>query len=148
MNMFSEGAERNKALGIWGGISAAGATVGVLAGGLLTRYAGRPYIFYLNVPIGAAALMLARRVVPESRLASARRRYDPLGAITVTGALVILVYAISQAPTVGWTTTRTIVLLAVSGTSLAASRGAGQIAFPARRLLSGHLNVPLWTCAG
>ena len=101
MNMFSEGAERNKALGIWGGIGAAGATVGVLAGGVLTRYAGWQYIFYLNVPIGAAALLLARRVVPESRLRGARRRYDPLGAVTVTGALVMLVYAISQAPPSG-----------------------------------------------
>src|SRR5499427_9539789 len=118
MNMFSEGAERNKALGIWGGIGAAGATVGVLAGGLLTRYAGWPYIFYLNVPIGVAALLLARRVVPESRLAGARRRYDPLGAITVTGALVILVYAISQAPMVGWTAVRTIALLAASAALL------------------------------
>src|SRR6516165_10214693 len=118
MNMFSEGAERNKALGIWGGIGAAGATVGVLAGGLLTRYAGWQYVFYLNVPIGAAALILARRVVPESRLASARRRYDPLGAITVTSALVILVYAISQAPTVGWAATRTITLLAASAALL------------------------------
>jgi MFS family permease len=98
MNMFAEGAERNKALGIWGGIGAAGATIGVLAGGLLTRYAGWQYIFYLNVPIGAAALLLARRVVPESRLAGARRSYDMLGAVTVTGALVMLVYAISQAP--------------------------------------------------
>src|SRR5262252_6133957 len=119
MNMFSEGAERNKALGIWGGIGAAGATVGVLAGGLLTRYAGWPYIFYLNVPIGAATLMLTRRVVPESRLASARRRYDPVGAITVTGALVILVYAISQAPTVGWAAIRTLALLATSAALLA-----------------------------
>ena len=64
MNMFGEGAERNKALGIWGGIGASGATVGLLAGGLLTRYAGWPYIFFLNVPIGAVALLLARRVVP------------------------------------------------------------------------------------
>jgi len=119
MNMFSEGAERNKALGIWGGIAATGATVGLLAGGLLTRYAGWPYIFYLNVPIGAAALLLARRVVPESRLASARRRYDMLGAVTVTGALVMLVYAISQAPTVGWTAVRTLALLAASAALLA-----------------------------
>ena len=119
MNMFSEGAERNKALGIWGGIGAAGATIGVLAGGLLTRYAGWQYIFYLNVPIGAAALLLARRVVPESRLASARRRYDMLGAVTVTGALVMLVYAISQAPTVGWTAVRTLALLAASAALLA-----------------------------
>ena len=119
MNMFGEGAERNKALGIWGGIGAAGATIGVLAGGLLTRYAGWQYIFYLNVPIGAAALLLARRVVPESRLASADRRYDMLGAVTVTGALVLLVYAISQAPTVGWTAVRTLALLAASAALLA-----------------------------
>jgi MFS family permease len=119
MNMFREGADRNKALGIWGGIGAAGATIGVLAGGLLTRYAGWQYIFYLNVPIGAAALLLARRVVPESRLRSARRRYDVLGAVTVTGALVMLVYAISQAPTVGWTAIRTLALLAASAALLA-----------------------------
>jgi EmrB/QacA subfamily drug resistance transporter len=119
MNMFPEGAERNKALGIWGGIGAAAATVGLLAGGLLTRYAGWPYIFYLNVPIGAAALLLARPVVPESRLASARRRYDPLGAVSVTGALVMLVYAISQAPAVGWTAIRTLALLAASAALLA-----------------------------
>jgi EmrB/QacA subfamily drug resistance transporter len=119
MNMFAEGAERNKALGIWGGIGAAGATIGVLAGGLLTRYAGWQYIFYLNVPIGAAALLLARRVVPESRLAGARRSYDMLGAVTVTGALVMLVYAISQAPTVGWASVRTLALLAASAALLA-----------------------------
>jgi EmrB/QacA subfamily drug resistance transporter len=118
MNMFSEGAERNKALGIWGGIAAVAASVGLLAGGLLTRYAGWPYIFYLNVPIGAAALLLTRRVVPESRLRNARRRYDPLGAITVTGALIIGVYALSQAPTTGWTATRTLTLLAVSAALL------------------------------
>ncbi|HEY3954879.1 MAG TPA: MFS transporter [Streptosporangiaceae bacterium] len=119
MNMFREGAERNKALGIWGGIGAAGATIGVVAGGLLTRYAGWQYIFYLNVPIGAAALLLTRRVVPESRLAGTRRSYDPLGAVTVTGALVVCVYAISQAPAAGWTATRTLALLAASAALLA-----------------------------
>ncbi|MCW2918242.1 MAG: major facilitator superfamily 1 [Actinomycetia bacterium] len=120
MNMFTEGAERNKALGLWGAIGASGATVGVLAGGVLTRYAGWPYIFYLNVVVGGAALLLTRRVVPESRLRGARRRYDPLGAITVTSALVIMVYAISQAPTVGWTAPRTVALLALSAALLAA----------------------------
>ena len=119
MNMFSEGAERNKALGIWGGIGAAAATAGLLAGGVLTRYAGWQYIFYLNVPIGAAALLLARRVVPESRLRGARRSYDPLGAVTVTGGLVMLVYAISQAPAVGWTAPRTLVPLAAAAALLA-----------------------------
>jgi EmrB/QacA subfamily drug resistance transporter len=111
MNMFPEGAERNKALGLWGAIGASGATVGVLAGGVLTRYAGWPYIFYLNVAVGGAALLLTRRVVPESRLRDARRRYDPLGAVTVTGALLLLVYAISQAPTVGWAAARTLAML-------------------------------------
>ena len=107
MNMFTEGAERNKALGIWGGIGAGGATVGVLAGGLLTRYVGWEYIFFLNVPIGAAVLALARRVVPESRSTARQRRYDPLGALTGTGGLVALVYAISQAPQVGWASAQT-----------------------------------------
>jgi len=120
MNMFPEGAERNKALGVWGAIGASGATVGLIAGGLLTRYAGWQYIFFLNVPIGAAALLLAPRVVPESRLATARRRYDPFGAVAVTGGLSLLVYAISTAPQVGWGTARTIALLAVSAALLAA----------------------------
>jgi MFS family permease len=77
MNMFPEGAERNKALGLWGGIGAGGATIGLITGGLLTRYAGWEYIFFLNVPIGIAALLLAPRIIPESRLVSARRRFDP-----------------------------------------------------------------------
>ena len=114
MNMFPEGAERNKALGLWGAVGASGATVGVLAGGLLTRYAGWEYIFFLNVPIGAVALLLTRRVVPESRIAAERRRYDPFGAVSVTGGLLLLVYAISNAPNVGWETARTISLLAAS----------------------------------
>jgi EmrB/QacA subfamily drug resistance transporter len=120
MNVFSEGAERNKALGIWGGIGAAGATFGVIMGGLLTRYVGWQYIFFLNVPIGGAALLLARRVVPESRLEVVRRRFDALGAATVTGALLLLVYAISTAPQVGWSTTRTASLLAASAAALVA----------------------------
>jgi EmrB/QacA subfamily drug resistance transporter len=118
MNMFPEGTERNKALGAWGALGATGATIGLLAGGALTRYAGWQYIFYLNVPIGAAVLLLTRRVVPESKRGDARRRYDPLGAITVTGALVMLVYAISRAPAVGWTATRTLALLAASAVLL------------------------------
>jgi MFS family permease len=120
MNMFPEGAERNKALGVWGAIGASGATVGLIAGALLTRYAGWQYIFFLNVPIGAAALLLAPRVVPESRLATARRRYDPFGAVTVTGGLSLLVYAISSAPQAGWDSARTVTLLAVAVALLAA----------------------------
>src|SRR6202020_3071476 len=98
MNIFEEDAERNKALGIWGGLGALGATVGRIAGGLLTRYLGWQYIFFLNVPIGATALALARRIVPESRLDTTRRRFDAAGALAGTSGLVLLVHAISQAP--------------------------------------------------
>jgi EmrB/QacA subfamily drug resistance transporter len=114
MNMFTEGAERNKALGAWGAIGAFGATFGLITGGLLTRYAGWEYIFFLNVPVGASALLLAPRIVPESRLRSARRRFDPLGAVAVTGGLLLLVYAISNAPQAGWGSVRTVMLLALS----------------------------------
>src|SRR5262249_35053914 len=101
-NLFSEGADRNKTLGAWGAIGGTAATVGLITGGLVTRYVGWEYIFFLNVPIGLAALLLAPRIVPESRLVGLRRRFDPLGAVTVTGALLALVYAISNAPQVGW----------------------------------------------
>jgi EmrB/QacA subfamily drug resistance transporter len=119
MNMFEEGAERNKALGLWGGLGAAGATVGLIAGGLLTRYAGWQYIFFLNVPIGATALLLAPRIVPESRLAAERRQFDLAGAATGTAGLVLLVDAISQAPQYGWGAARTLALFAGSVALLA-----------------------------
>ena len=118
MNIFEEGAERNKALGIWGAIAASGATVGLVAGGLLTRYAGWQYIFYLNVPIAVAALLLTPRIVPESRLTTARPRFDALGAVVGTGGIVALVYAISQAPQYGWAATRTVAVLAAAAALL------------------------------
>jgi EmrB/QacA subfamily drug resistance transporter len=120
MNMFAEGAERNKALGIWGGLGAGGATVGLIAGGFLTRYAGWQYIFYVNVPIGVTLLALVPRLVPDSRLITERRRFDAAGATAGTGGLVLLVDAISQAPQYGWGATRTIILLAAAVALLAA----------------------------
>ncbi len=119
-NMFAEGAERNKALGIWGALAALGATAGLVFGGLLTRFAGWQYIFWLNVPVGVVSLLLIRGVVPETRVDSARRRYDPLGAVTVTGALVLLAYAIAQAPRVGWGQPRTIAELGIGAALLGA----------------------------
>ena len=123
MNMFQEGAERNKALGIWGGLGATAGTTGLIAGGILTKYAGWQSIFYLNVPIGVVALALAPRIIPDSRLATTGRRFDVLGAIAGTGGLVLLVDAISQAPQYGWGATRTIVLLAASVAVLIAFLG-------------------------
>jgi EmrB/QacA subfamily drug resistance transporter len=120
MNMFEEGAERNKALGIWGALGATGATFGLMTGGLLTRYAGWQYIFYLNVPIGVAALALAPRIVPDSRITTRRRRFDAFGAVAGTGGLVLLVYAVAQAPQYGWGAGRTVGVLAASAALLAA----------------------------
>jgi len=117
-NIFEEGAERNKALGIWGVLGAGGATAGIILGGLLTRYAGWQYVFFINVPVGATVLVLAGRLVPESRLDDAGRRYDALGALTATAGLVMLVYAISQAPVYGWGAARTVALLAGSAVLL------------------------------
>jgi len=123
---FTEGAERNKALGIWGALGGSGAAVGVLLGGILTKYAGWEWIFFVNVPVGALLAALAPRIVRESRVDAAERHYDPFGAITITSGLVLLVYAISRAPFVGWVTPRTILLLiaavALIGTFLAIER--------------------------
>jgi EmrB/QacA subfamily drug resistance transporter len=117
MNMFEEGADRNRALGAWGAIAAGGATVGVITGGLIVRYLSWRYIFFLNVPIGTGALLLAPRIVPESR-SGGRRRYDAFGAVSITAGLLLLVYALSMAPQDGWVTARTISLLASSGALL------------------------------
>jgi EmrB/QacA subfamily drug resistance transporter len=107
---FDEGAERNKALGIWGAIGGSGAAAGVLFGGILTKYAGWEWIFFVNVPVGALVLALTRPIVRESRI-PALRGFDAGGAFTITSSLSLLVYSISKAPDVGWGSGRTIGLL-------------------------------------
>jgi EmrB/QacA subfamily drug resistance transporter len=119
MTSFEEGAERNKALGIWGAIGGSGAAVGVLAGGVLTKYLGWEWIFFVNVPVGIAALVLAPRFVRESR-ADRPSTPDVAGAITITAGLALLVYAVSQAPTHGWGSGWTILRLVVAGLLLLA----------------------------
>ena len=118
MTSFEEGAERNKALGIWGALGGSGAAVGVLAGGVLTKYLGWEWIFFVNVPVGALVLALTPRIVPESRREGAERSYDVLGAVLVSGGLALFVYSISRAPDVGWGSARTILLLVASGALL------------------------------
>jgi EmrB/QacA subfamily drug resistance transporter len=117
---FPEGSERNKALGIWGALGGSGAAVGVLLGGILTEYLGWEWIFFVNVPVGALVLALTRSVVHESRVETEDRSFDPLGAVTVTGGVALLVYTLSRAPFVGWGTPRTILLLIASVALLAA----------------------------
>jgi EmrB/QacA subfamily drug resistance transporter len=117
---FPEGSERNKALGIWGGLGGIGATAAWLIGGPIVDGPGWEWIFFINVPAGLAALALSPVLLRESRAEMTRRSYDPAGALTITGALVLLVYAVVEAPDVGWGDVQTILLLAGSAVFLAA----------------------------
>jgi EmrB/QacA subfamily drug resistance transporter len=117
---FSEGSERNKALGIWGALGGLGATTAWLIGGPLVDGPGWRWIFFINVPVGLAALVLSRVFLRESRAALTRRSYDPAGALTITGALVLLVYAVVGAPHAGWGNLRTILPLVGSALLIAA----------------------------
>jgi EmrB/QacA subfamily drug resistance transporter len=116
---FEEGSERNKALGIWGAMGGSGAAAGVLFGGILTKYAGWEWIFFVNVPVGALVLLLTRAVVRESRIAGLRG-FDAGGAATITSSLALLVYAISKAPQDGWGSGRTIGFLIAAAVLFAA----------------------------
>jgi EmrB/QacA subfamily drug resistance transporter len=113
MTTFEEGAERNKALGIWGALGGGGAAVGVLAGGVLTQYLSWRWIFYVNVPVGALALALTPRFVRESRT-ERETSQDFGGAITVTAGLALLVYAVSKAPDHGWGSGWTLTRIAIA----------------------------------
>src|SRR5256884_9745915 len=117
---FPEGSERNKALGIWGALGGIGATAAWLIGGPLVDGPGWRWIFFINVPIGLAALALSPVLLRESRAALTRRSYDPAGALTITGALVLLVYTVVKAPDAGWGDARTILPLVGSALLLAA----------------------------
>ena len=119
MTTFDEGAERNKALGIWGAIGGGGAAVGVLAGGVLTKYLGWEWIFFVNVPVGAIALALTPRFVRESR-AARESSPDVFGAVAVTSGLALLVYAVSTAPSHHWGSAKTLLLLAGAAVLLGA----------------------------
>jgi EmrB/QacA subfamily drug resistance transporter len=118
MTTFEEGKERNKALGIWGAMGGSGAAVGVLAGGVLTKYLGWEWIFFVNVPVGVIAFLLTPRFVRESR-EEQRAAPDVAGAVTVTAGIAFLVYAISKAPDHGWGSGWTLSRLALSVVLLA-----------------------------
>jgi EmrB/QacA subfamily drug resistance transporter len=117
---FPEGTERNKALGAWGMVGAGGATAAWLIGGGLVEGPGWEWIFFLNIPVGLGALALSPVLLRESRAATASRSYDPVGALTITGALGLLVYGVVEAPDVGWGDPRTILVFAGSAALLAA----------------------------
>ena len=110
---FAEGRERNAALGVWGAVGAFGAVAGVLLGGILTDWLSWEWIFYINVPVGLAALAVTPFLLTESRDAHVKS-FDAPGAVLVTGGLVTLVYAITQANSYGWTSGETFGLFAAA----------------------------------
>ena len=111
--MFAEGAERNRALGVWGAVAGSGGAAGVLLGGILTQYAGWEWVLFVNVPIGLAAAFVSPRLLPESR-DEGPRVFDVAGATTVTAGLALFVYALVDANNAGWGSTQTIGLIAIS----------------------------------
>ena len=111
---FAEGKERARALGVWAAIAIGGSAVGLVLGGFLTQYLSWPWIFFVNVPVGVVAFVLSLRLIPESRDEQAHRNYDVAGAITVTGGLMTLVYAIVGAQSAGWGSAKTIGLFAAA----------------------------------
>jgi len=114
MTTFAEGRERNLALGIYGAASGSGAAVGVLLGGVLTSYLSWSWVFFINVPVGLAAIALAPLLLNEERAARATRHFDVLGAASITGGLMLLVYATTRATTDGWGAPLTVGLFAVA----------------------------------
>ena len=117
---FKDGSERNKALGVWGAVAGSGGAAGVLLGGILTDGLGWEWVLWVNVPVSLIALALSPRLIAESRAESERRVFDVAGAVTVTAALSILVYALVDANDAGWGSTQTIGLIALSALLLAA----------------------------
>ncbi len=115
--LFAEGAERNKAMGVWGAVAGSGGAAGVLLGGMLTEWAGWEWVLYVNVPIGIAAALLAPRLLPESR-AEGARHFDIAGAVTVTLGLSLLVYSLVNANEAGWASAETLILLVVAAVLL------------------------------
>jgi EmrB/QacA subfamily drug resistance transporter len=112
-NVFTERRERAFAIGVWGGVIGISLGLGPLVGGLLVETVGWRGIFWINIPIGIAAIVLAALFVPESRAAHARRP-DPIGQVLVVITLAALTYAIIEAPNRGWTAVSTTTLIAIS----------------------------------
>ncbi|HEY2939942.1 MAG TPA: MFS transporter [Gaiellaceae bacterium] len=118
MTLFTEPAERAKAMGVFGFVAAGGGSIGVLLGGVLTDILDWHWIFLVNLPIGIAVVILSLRLLPAARLPGAAR-LDVAGAVTVTASLIIAVYAIVNGNQVGWETGRTLGLLAAAAALLA-----------------------------
>jgi EmrB/QacA subfamily drug resistance transporter len=111
---FPEGPARARALGVWSAVAGAGASAGALLGGLLTELISWRWILFVNVPVGVLALIAAKGFLPESRADAAHRQLDVAGALTVTGGLVALVFAIVRTQSYAWTSSQTLIPLGVA----------------------------------
>src|SRR4051794_33992338 len=117
---FTEGIERNRALSAWGAMGAAGGAAGALIGGILTDALGWQWILFINVPIGVAAVLAARRFITESPRAAGERHYDALGALMVTAGLIVLTFGIVRTDQYGWGSAQTLGPMAAGLALLAA----------------------------
>jgi EmrB/QacA subfamily drug resistance transporter len=118
--LFTDGAERNRALGVWGAVSGAAGAVGVLLGGVLTSGLSWEWVLWVNVPVTLIALALTPGIVPESRSEATTRHFDAAGAVTITAGLSVLAYALLDASSAGWGSTKIVSLLALSIVLIAA----------------------------
>ena len=112
MTTFQDHKERTQALGVWSAIAAGGAAFGLLLGGILTSAISWRWNFFINVPVGAATVVMAYRYVPESVADLGHRRFDAAGAGTITGGLLVLVFGIVKAQSWGWGSGKTLAVLA------------------------------------
>jgi EmrB/QacA subfamily drug resistance transporter len=112
--LFQDGAERNKALGAWGAVAGSAGAAGVLLGGVLTDGLGWQWVLWVNVPVSLIALFLAPGLIPESRSDSENRHFDAAGAVSVTAGLSVLAYALLDASSAGWGSTKIVSLLALA----------------------------------
>ena len=156
MTLFTEPGERAKAMGIFGFVASGGGSVGVLLGGIITDVLDWHWIFLVNVPIGIAVILLSLRLVPGGRMEGASPKLDVAGAVTVTAALMLAVYAIVNGNEVGWTTVRTLGLLAGAAGLLGVfllieARGSSPLVplglFRRRNLVFSNIVGVLWAAA-
>jgi EmrB/QacA subfamily drug resistance transporter len=155
-NLFSEPGERAKAMGIFGFVASGGGSIGVLAGGLLTNWLDWHWVFLVNLPIGVAVVLLSLRLLPAAGADVGTRRLDVAGAVTVTGALMLAVYAIVEGNQAGWTSARTLGLLGAAALLLVSfvaieSRSAAPLMplrlFRRRNVATANVVGVLWAAA-
>jgi EmrB/QacA subfamily drug resistance transporter len=132
MGLFTEPAERAKAMGIFGFVASGGGSIGVLLGGILTDALSWHWIFLVNFPIGVVVVLLTLRLVPGAAPVASERRLDVAGAITVTASLMLAVYAIVNGNHNGWTSAQTLGVL-----------GAAAVVFGAFLAIESHVRAPL-----